>query len=271
MNGQPRPSVSFVVPTKDSGRTLQALLVSLGAQDGGEVIVVDNHSTDETATVAARLADQLVVQGPERSVQRNVGADLATADFVCFLDSDMVAEPSLAASIVEAFVADPGLGALVLPEDAFGEGFWASCRTLEKALYQGDARFEAARAFRREAFLAVGGYDPALTGGEDWDLPDRLEAAGWRTGATSSHVRHDEGRLHLLETFRQKRYYGRCIPTYLARHGAVGRRRLRRGGFLAKAVRRSPRLGGGLVVLKSVEAAGLLLGATEAALGRRSR
>lgn len=266
---QDAPSISFVVPTKDSARTLEALLASLRQQPDAEVIVVDNLSTDGTAVVAGRLADRVVTQGPERSAQRNAGAAVARGRFVCFLDSDMVAEATLGGSIVEAFAADPKLGALVLPEDAFGDGFWASCRTLEKRLYQGDSRFEAARAFRREVFVEVGGYEPSLTGPEDWDLPDRVAAAGWRIGATTAHVRHDEGRLRLLETFKKKRYYGRSVPAYLAKHGAVGRRRLNRAGFLARALRQSPRLGCGLVILKSVEAAGLLVGAAETA-GRRA-
>lgn len=268
MSGDPAPSVSFVVPTKDSARTLAALLESLRDQPGSEVIVVDNHSTDATVAIADDLADRVLVLGPERSAQRNAGAGAATGKYVCFLDSDMVAEDTLATSIVEAFAADDGLGALVLPEDAFGEGYWASCRTLEKRLYQGDSRVEAARAFRRAAFVEVGGYDPSMTGGEDWDLPDRVLAAGWRIGATVAHVHHDEGRLSLIETFHKKRYYGRCLPAYLAKHGESGRRRLNRAGFFARAFRQSPRLGAGIFILKAVEAAGLLVGAAGTARHR---
>lgn len=264
MNAAETPSVSFVVPTKDSARTLAALLESLREQPSAQVIVVDNHSTDGTGGIAKSMADRVLVQGPERSTQRNAGAAVASGDYLCFLDSDMVADPTLASSIVDAFAVDPGLGALVLPEDAFGEGFWASCRSLEKLLYQGDSRVEAARAFRRGAFDEVGGYEESLIGGEDWDLPDRVAAAGWGIGSTLAHVRHDEGRLRLGETFRKKRYYGRSMPAYLVRHGPVARRRFRRAGFLGRALRASPRLGGGLVILKSVEAAGLLLGAFEA-------
>lgn len=264
------PSVSFIVPTKNSGRTLAALLESLGHQTNAELIVVDNHSTDDTAAIASKLANRVLIEGPERSAQRNAGARVANGPFLCFLDSDMVADLDLASSIVEAFNADPRLGALVLPEDAFGVGFWASCRTLEKRLYQGDPRFEAARAFRRDVFDEVGGYETSLTGGEDWDLHDRVSASGWGIGSTAAHVSHDEGRLRLLETFEKKRYYGRWIPTYLAKHGAVGRRRLNRVGFLARALRESPRLGTGIVILKVVEATGLLVGAAGSAR-RRAR
>lgn len=263
-----RPSVSFVVPTKDSARTLHALLASLQDQVAAEVIVVDNHSADGTEAIARTMADRVLVRGPERSAQRNAGAEAAQGKYLCFLDSDMIADPTLATSIAEAFAAGPDLGALVIPEEAFGEGFWASCRTLEKRLYRGDARVEAARAFRRDVFVELGGYDVSLTGNEDWDLPDRVLAAGFGIGVTTAEVRHDEGRLRLGETFRKKRYYGSTLPAYLAKQGRTGRRRLNRLGFLARALRRSPRLGGGILILKSVEAAGLLVGAAESARRR---
>jgi glycosyltransferase involved in cell wall biosynthesis len=270
MSGRQRPLVSFVVPTKNSARTLEALLNSLQGQAASEVIVVDNHSTDATVEIAMALADRVLERGPERSAQRNAGADVCQSEFLCFLDSDMIADPTLAEAIAEGFAGKPRVGALVIPEEAFGDGFWASCRTLEKRLYRGDARVEAARAYRKKVFVAVGGYDEALTGGEDWDLPDRVAEAGWEIGVSAAEVRHDEGRLRLGETFRKKRYYGASVPAYLAKQRAVGRRRLNRVAFLARALRHSPRLGGGILILKSVEAVGLLVGAAEGAR-RRSR
>ena len=258
--------VSVIVPTKDNARTLDACLRSLRTLDqggGSELIVVDNHSVDATADIARRHADVVLVQGPERSAQRNAGAAAATGEILVFLDSDMVAQPDLLRAVEAGFEA-PDIGALVLPEVADGEGFWALCRSLEKELYLGDNRVEAARAFRRAAFEAVGGYDESLTGGEDWELPDRLRRAGWRIGRAATVVHHDEGKIRFGTAFSKKRYYGRGVAQLVARDRRTSVAHLNRLGHLARAIRTSPLRGVGLLALKSVEAVGLAVGIVEA-------
>ncbi len=70
-------TVSFVVPTRNSARTIAACVMSLRKQSYAdvEIVVVDNDSTDGTAQRAAAAgADRVVVAGPERCAQRNRGA-----------------------------------------------------------------------------------------------------------------------------------------------------------------------------------------------------
>jgi len=263
--------ISFVVPTKSSERTLDACLTSLRRQDHPdvEVVVVDNHSEDATVGIAARLADVVITAGPERSAQRNIGAAASTGDAVMFVDSDMILEPTVAAAIDAAFT-DPTLGALYVPELAFGDGFLAQCRALEKRLYLGDPDVEAVRAIRREHFDAVGGWDEALTAGEDWDLTDRLRAADVRFGRIAAHIWHDEGRVGLRAQFSKKRYYGKWVADYLDTHGASGRSKLARTSLFRSPARllESPRHTAGLAALKVFEGAGLAAGIRD---GRRAR
>ena len=269
MTGAPAV-VSVVVPTRNSGRTIAACLKSIRAQHHAavEVVVVDNGSTDGTGEIAAALADRVVIAGPERSAQRNEGARVATGGVLVFLDSDMVVEPGVAGDAA-ALMCRPALGAAIIPERSFGEGFWAACRTLEKELYLGNVSVEAARVFRREAFEEAGGYDETLTGPEDFDLPDRVSRLGWDIGRTAAIVWHDEGRIELGAVFRKKRYYGQGLSRYLTRPGA--RNRLRRAGFLGKrqVLTRQPARTAGLVVLKLVDAAGLATGFAEGRLSER--
>src|SRR5689334_15752829 len=81
-----RPLVTFVVPTKNAARTLAACLASVRAQeyDRVELVVVDNHSTDDTADIAHRYADRVDTLGPERSAQRNHGWRVANGEHVAF-------------------------------------------------------------------------------------------------------------------------------------------------------------------------------------------
>jgi len=261
-------TISFVVPTRNSARTITACVNSLRAQayQDVEIVVVDNESTDGTAERARQAgADIVVIAGPERCAQRNRGARESHGDIVVFIDSDMVLEPAIAGQIVEQFELHPELGALIIPEHSFGEGFWTKCRVLEKSLYVGNESVEAARAFRREVFEAVGGWNENLTAAEDWDLDDRIRAHGVNVGRVSAFIWHDEGKLRLRGTFGKKRYYGQWIAAYLDAHDD-GSRRIRRSGLIDKKgdLLRHPILTSGMVTLKSVEAAGIYAGMRDA-------
>lgn len=273
MGGPGGVLVSFIVPTKNSFRTIRACLESIRAQRHPlvELIVVDNESTDGTWECAQATADVTATRGPERSAQRNHGAMMSSGQLLIFIDSDMVLERDVAADAVAAFSSGELLGAAVIPEASFGEGFWARCRGLEKRLYLGDPAAEAARIFRRAAFEEVDGYDEHLTGPEDYDLPERVVLAGWEPGRITAQVWHDEGRVHLLDLFRKKRYYGRTMVEYLGRPAGVRSRNLVRAGMLAHPglLVREPLAAAGLVLLKVVDVAGLASGMVGARLRRR--
>jgi glycosyltransferase involved in cell wall biosynthesis len=255
--------VSVIISTRNAERTLASCLASLRAQIGieAEVIVVDNQSTDATATIAAD-ADVLIVAGPERSAQRNIGAFASTGGVLVFVDADMVLEPWVLGQALER-LNGPGVGAVVIPEQSFGQGFWARCKALEKRTVIGDPAVEAARVFRREDFFAVGGYDEALTACEDWDLADRVAAHTRLPAArTSSLIWHDEGRLRLRGTYAKKRYYGRWVAAWLT--GAPEHRRRRSLRARLPWLLAQPVTGTGMVVMKLTEAAGFARGARDA-------
>ena len=255
--------ISAIVPTRNSGRTLAACLGSLRHQThpNVEIIVVDNASSDDTADLGRRMADVFADRGPERSAQRNHGAELATGGIVLFIDSDMVLEPTVLADIAATFEARPEIGAIIIPERSFGVGFLASCRVLEKSLYVGQDDVEAPRAFRADLFDLVGRWDETLTAAEDWDLADRTSAAGVGIARASSWIWHDEGEISLRAQFTKKQYYGRWVAEYMSRKPEA-RRHLSRPGLVTQAptMLRSPVRTGGMVVLKGVETAGLVVG-----------
>lgn len=263
----------MVVPTRNSATTLEAALHSVRGQTYGavELIVVDNHSVDGTQAIAVRYADAVYERGPERSAQRNLGAVQSTGEYLLMLDSDMVLEPDVVARCVEVARAS-GAVAVVVPEKTVGSGFWTAVRALERSCYVGDPDIEAARFFSRAAFCDYGGYDEALSAGEDWDLPARMRDGGGQvTRAEGVWVLHDEGHLRLVPHLRKKFYYGKTLYRYTRRHPALARRQFTpiRPAFVRewRRLARHPGLAAALIGLKWAE---FIAGAVGVAVARRS-
>lgn len=247
--------VAVVVPTRNSSRTIEACLRSLRSQSVPcLVVVVDNHSTDDTAAMACQNADVVALAGPERSAQRNVGAELTTAVILGFVDSDMVVGSTVVEQATDALEA--GAGGIVVPERSFGEGFWAEVRRFERSFYHGSDSVEAARFFRRDVFESVGGFDEAMEPGpEDWDLTIRVRKAAAVTRIVGEIV-HDEGRPTFWSACAKKGYYAAGLRSFARKHGAFSLSVLDRP-YVRKPwmiFSEGPRLGLGLVALKTGEA-----------------
>lgn len=255
--------VSIVVATRNSGRTLEACLKSARRQDYPlvEIIVVDNHSSDDTARIAAGHADLLLQAGPERCAQRNAGIRAAHGEYVLVLDADMVLEPNVISAALAASAG--GRNAVAVPEISFGEGFWSECKTFERSFYRSDAVVSGARFFTRADLLEIGGYDEELVAFEDWDISIRIEAQHPLAFADAT-IRHDEGRQTLPNLFAKKRYYGTWLPAFVRKHGVEAWKRINpmRSSLLRGMGQfmRRPALGAGVVIVKLVEMTGGLLG-----------
>lgn len=259
--------IGVVVPTRNSDRTLEACLRSLRDQVVAcVVVVVDNHSTDDTVAIACRYADIVAVAGPERSAQRNIGAALISSPMLGFIDSDMVVDSTVVEQVTNAL--RRGAGGIVVPEYSFGEGLWADVRRFERSFYQGSDTIEAARFFRRDVFEDVGGFDEAMEPGpEDWDLTIRVRKVATVT-RISAAIAHDEGRPTFWNVCAKKGYYGPGYKCFVRKHGTASLSVLDRP-YLRRPWRifaQGPRLGLGLVALKTGEAA-----AVAAAAIRHSR
>lgn len=176
-------SVSVVIAAFNEGANLPRLLNSLAHQTQpiAEIIVVDDGSTDSTAADAARFGARLLCQahiGPARA--RNAGVRACSGEIVVFIDGDMTASRTY----VEALVRPIELGAVgsFTKEIYLGNpgNPWAHAYALIRGqstprLLPEDFpdRWDNFRAVRRDAFLAVGGYDD-VGYGEDMTLAGKL-------------------------------------------------------------------------------------------------
>jgi glycosyltransferase involved in cell wall biosynthesis len=254
----PAPLVSVIVTTRNCESTVGRCLETIRAQTVREieVIVVDNHSTDGTRAIAERLADLVIVAGPERSSQRNVGLAAARGGYVLVLDCDMELQPDVVAACLEC-VGD-GAAIVAIPEISFGEGYWSRCKAFERSFYNADAVVAAARFFPTAVLRTIGGWDEEMYAGEDWDVSMRAEAlAPMRFART--HIRHNEGRLRLSALLAKKHYYGRNLRVFLRKHrsGAMARLSPMRGALLRewRVLLSKPTLTIGMLAMKAGELA----------------
>ena len=88
--------VSVVIPTRNEAQAIGRVLADLPWDLVNEVIVVDNHSADETPEIASRMGAR-VISEPRRGYGRACLTGLAAAsapDVVVFLDGDYSDRPA---------------------------------------------------------------------------------------------------------------------------------------------------------------------------------
>ncbi|NTV99674.1 MAG: glycosyltransferase [Oscillochloris sp.] len=217
----PDPSVSVIIPTRNSARFLAECLNSILNQSfpAAEIIVCDNNSTDETVALAHQFSTTVLHAGPERSAQRNIAARQARGDALLFIDSDMRLSRDVILSCVQHW--RTGANTIIIPEVVIGNRLWAKARALDKCFGAGVPGYEAARFVDRKLFLAVGGYDEQLIVGEDFDLHMSLVDRGGIEGHITTPIEHLEYDLTLKDYIHKWRYYAKHLPPFIAKRGSA--------------------------------------------------
>jgi GT2 family glycosyltransferase len=255
------PKVSVVVCSYNGGRTLDQCLKSLERLDypDYEVIVVDDGSTDDTQDVLACFPCVRVIRQGNMglSVARNVGLAAATGEMVAYTDSDCFADPDWLTHLVQqlqrsgaAGVGGPNLA----PEDGWLAACVAASPGQPTHVLESDQVAEHVpgcnMAFRREALLAINGFDPVYRkAGDDVDLCWRLQQAGmWITFAPGAFVWHRR-RRGPRAYLKQQSGYGEAEALLQFKHpdkfNARGESRWR--GVLYSDSARGVRLGGPVI------------------------
>ncbi len=194
------PFISVVIPVHNRAHTVLNALESVIAQDitVGEIIVVDDASTDGLDKVLAPYRDRItVIRHPENQgagAARNTGIEAATGDYVAFLDSDdswstnkltrqmrFMTARGFAVSCTNFYlqseVPEPDATSAAPPTE---DGLRDASRPYGERLTRTDLSWGcfvspgSTLVCRRDILLSVAGYDTAFERYEDWDLLLRI-------------------------------------------------------------------------------------------------
>ena len=115
--------VTATVITFNEAANIEAALASLAWAD--EIIVVDSESTDQTAAIARKFTDNVIVRPwPGYIAQKNFAAAQASHDWIFSLDADERVTPALAAEIAAVLGRGPAAAGYRVPRVTFHLGRW---------------------------------------------------------------------------------------------------------------------------------------------------
>jgi glycosyltransferase involved in cell wall biosynthesis len=193
LNHVPPPLISVVIPAYNAERTLAATLSSVVQQtvQDFEVLVVDDGSTDSTASVATEFRDERIHvvsrANGGHAAARNSGIAAATGRYVAFLDADNLWVPnklerqmswlrqsstSRALQSGTYFVRDDL--AVLYAEPCIS----SSDPLLDSLCFRNLPDVMSTLVAERALLEEIGGFDESLRILQDWDLAIRLARCG---------------------------------------------------------------------------------------------
>lgn len=185
------PKISVIIPAYNSQKTIKATIESVLQQTftDFELIIINDGSKDTTLEVVANIHDSRLkifsFENAGANVSRNRGLKYAVGEFVSFLDADDLWTADKLESQLQALYDNP---------QASVAYSWTNCideqgQFLRRGTYIAATGNVYAQLLvinflesgsnpliRREALIAVCGFDESLAAGQDWDLYLRLAA-----------------------------------------------------------------------------------------------
>lgn len=202
--------ISFIIPTKNEEKVIEKTLKCLEVYSGPhEIIIGDGNSSDRTIEIAQKYTNLIAShKGPNRPTiasGRNDGAALSHGEYLVFLDADIfIYDIDLFFEQAQmCFTKDPNLIAMTVRLQVFPEmATWADNavfgfmnlmhKVLNNYLRVGVSPGEF-QMIRSSSFEQVGGFNPYLAAGEDYDIFRRLRKIG-RTYFNSNLTAFHTGR-----------------------------------------------------------------------------
>jgi glycosyltransferase involved in cell wall biosynthesis len=176
------PDFSIIIPSFNRANKLPKAINSVLNQtfSNWELIVVDDGSTDQTRNIVKLNLDgqkvKYVYQAHSGvSDARNVGLNLASADYIIFLDSDDELSPNLLEDLMEHKYNNFDIIFWEVKKNLGDKIQIWKPRKLEKIYnYIRGSFLSGSLCYRKEILLKAGGFDPLLSFGENYELGMRV-------------------------------------------------------------------------------------------------
>jgi glycosyltransferase involved in cell wall biosynthesis len=205
------PKASVIIPAFNRGEYLSRAIDSVLHQTfpSAEIIVIDDGSTDDTPLILEGYGNRIISvrqnnEGVSRA--RNRGVELATGEYLVFLDADDMLLPNKLDDQAVFLDDRPALGYvhsgwhIINGQDTVVDTIepWHSMPELDlEGWLLWHPVFMGAAMFRRHWIEKVGGFDPMLMQAEDTDFFLRLAlmncTAQWLKQPTVCYRRHQQG------------------------------------------------------------------------------
>ncbi len=197
--GSPRAEISVILPIRNEAAHLQKVLDAIMSQDfhgSLEVILAIGPSSDGTEQIAKAIAEKdnrvVIVSNPTGRTAAGLNLAVKQSQYSNIVRVDGHAEiPHDYLRLILEILAQSGAVNVGGVMAAVGESVFerSVARAMRSPLGVGTSRFHTGGtagsvdtvylgAFRKEALLAVGGFDERFTRAQDWELNFRLRAAG---------------------------------------------------------------------------------------------
>lgn len=185
----PAPRISVVIPTYNEEDIIEKGLSNFSNQslsrDEFEIVVVDGGSTDETVRIAKKYADT-VIQQKSKGVggARNDGVEVTRAEIVATTDIDVILPDFWLERILMHFKRKEVVG-VCGPNEPIERKFRARAAYFVinfihplSSLFNLTGMPGNNTAFKKSAFLSIGGYDTDAPYLDDIEMGLRLRKAG---------------------------------------------------------------------------------------------
>jgi len=225
------PRASVIVCAYNAQDALEDCLVSIEklTYPDYEIILVNDGSTDRTSAIGHSHPRVRVIDIPNGglSAARNVGLGEATGEIVAYTDADVRVDCDWLTFLVQPFLTSDVVGSggpnVVPPDDPPMAQCIARAPGGPTHVLLDDRTAEHVpgcnMAFRREALLAIGGFNPIyLRAGDDVDVCWRLQARGWKIGFAAAALVWHHHRSTVNAYWRQQVGYGEGETWLMAHH-----------------------------------------------------
>ncbi len=197
--GSPKRQISIILPVLNEANHLEESIHSILSQDylgDIEIILAIGPSHDGTEKIAHKLAEKdsriVIVENPSGRTASALNLAIAASRYSIIVRVDGHSHiPTNYLTLISSILEETGavnVGGIMFAQGRtlFERGV---AHAMKSALGVGASRFHTGGtagevdtvylgAFRKEALLAVGGFDERFTRAQDWELNFRLRSAG---------------------------------------------------------------------------------------------